>query len=211
MIVPIALAVAYALGVDLPRLAILAAAVYLPVVVSALILLVWWRGRVDPGDRPVLFCEGVASELRAGASLRAALAAAMGSVGGDAPEVTAPLRVIATEVSGQFPEIGEELRLTILNAGRSGSDSAALFDEIGSLALAKTEVRREIRAAAAPGRATALLFVGAPVTYVIGRAGSGDLERMLASPQQRFVALLGLGVFLVGLGATLVVLWRSGR
>jgi hypothetical protein len=104
---------------------------------------------------------------------------------------------VAAIVSEWFPVIGEELRLTVLTAARAGSGSAALFDEMGSLALAKSEIRREVRVATAPGRVTALVLLGAPLTYLFS--------------QQRTVALAGMGLFLTGLGAAGLVMWRAGR
>jgi hypothetical protein len=65
--------------------------------------------------------------------------------------------------------------------------------------------------ATAPGRATALVLVGAPVFYVISRLGSGGISAYLASAEQRLVALLGLGLFLAGLAAASLVLWSGSR
>ena len=211
MIVLVALVAAYAAGVDMRRLTLLAGAVYLPEVVATLALIYWWRSRSVEDDRPVLFCESVASELRAGASLRGALTTAVAVVGNTSLSISSPLAEVAAQVSSEFPAIGEELELTVVNAGRSGSDVAGLFDEIGSLALAKTEIRREVRTATAPGRATAMVLVGAPLFYIVTQMGSGGLERMLASSQQRYVALVGLGLFLAGLVVTSLIVWRSGR
>lgn len=215
MIVVLSIAVAFALGVDLRRLALLASAVYLPVVVGGLIALYWFRARPDDSNGPALFCEAVASELRAGANLRDALATAATSVGGDARSFDlpsgSPMTEVAAQVAATFPGIEEELRLVIIAASRSGSDAAALFDEIGSLSIAQTEVSREVRVATAPGRATALVLIGAPVFYLVSRASSGGLGTLLASSEQRIAALIGLGLFAVGMAWAFVVLWRASR
>lgn len=215
MIVVLSIAVAFALGVDLRRLALLAGAVYLPVVVGGLIALYWFRARPDDSNGPALFCEAVASELRAGANLRDALATAATSVGGDARSFDlssgSPMTEVAAQVAATFPGIEEELRLVIIAASRSGSDAAALFDEIGSLSIAQTEVSREVRVATAPGRATALVLIGAPVFYLVSRASSGGLGTLLASSEQRIAALIGLGLFAVGMAWAFVVLWRASR
>lgn len=211
MIVAVTLAAALAAGVDPRRLALLAGAVYVPLVVAGLVALFVWKSRPEGDGHPALFCEGVASELRAGASLRSALTTAATSVGSRPLSAGSPLAEVAAQVADEFPTIGEELRLTVINAGRAGSDPAALFDEIGSLALAQSEIRREIRMATAPGRATALVLVGAPLFYVGSRLGSGGLDRLLASSQQRFMAVLGLGLFLLGLLSASWIVWRSGR
>ncbi|HUG31339.1 MAG TPA: hypothetical protein VMM14_00485 [Acidimicrobiia bacterium] len=215
MIIFVALAVGLAMGVDARRVLLLAGAVYLPLVVGALIGLHWYRSRSGETTKPALFCLGAASELRAGASLRDALTAAATSVGIDPAAIGAisgaSLAEVAALVSGEFPSIGEEIRLTVKAAARSGSDSAALFDEIGSLAIAQSEIRREVAVATAPGRATAILLVGAPIVYVTGRAGSGNLSELLASPEQRVVTLLGLALFLGGVVVTGLILWRSAK
>jgi hypothetical protein len=215
VIVPIALAVAFALGVDARRIVVLAAAIYLPVVVGCLIGCVAWRSRPGEDVRASLFCEGVASEVRAGATLANALATAATSVGSAALSLGAStgssIAEVAANAAREFPGIGEELRLTVLHASKSGSDVATLFDEIGSLAIAQAELRREVRVATAPGRATALLLVAAPSIYMLSRLGSGGLARMLQSGQQRAAALLGFGLFLAGLAGALLVIWRAGR
>lgn len=215
MIVVAALAIAFAFGVDVRRLALLAGAVYLPAAVGALIALHWFRARPDETSQPALFCEAVAAELRAGASLRDALATAATSVGSvptsiDLPSGS-PMTEVAARVSESFPAIGEELRLVVVAASRSGSDAAALFDEIGSLAIAQSEVRREVRVATAPGRATALVLIGAPLFYLFSQVGSGGLATFLASSEQRVVAVIGLGLFLLGLAWACLVLWRASR
>ena len=215
MIVVLMLAIAFGLGVDLRRLLVLAAAIYLPIAVSALIAVHWFRARPDAESSASLFCEGVASELRSGANLRDALTTAATSVGSEPTPVdltsAASIAEVAARVSGRFPEIADELELTIIAASRSGSDAASLFDEIGSLAIAQAEVRREIRVATAPGRATALVLVGAPVVYVLSRFSSGGLSRLLASSDQRVVAFIGLGLFLLGLATAALVLWSASR
>lgn len=210
MIPLLVLAVAFALGVDPRRLALLAGVVYLPFVVGGLVILYWFRARPDDANKSSLYCESVASELRAGATLRDALATAATSVG-ISPTRSVPMAEVAAQVSEEFPSIGEELRLTVLASSRAGSDAAALFDEIGSLAIAQSEIQREVRVATAPGKATAAVLVGAPLFYLVSRLGSGGLNGFLTSSEQRVVALIGLGLFVTGLVAACLVLWRAAR
>lgn len=199
-------------GVDIRRIALLTGAIHLPLVATALIGLHWLRARPDSTHRPSLFCEGVASELRAGATLRDAVAASASAVGTSVEVSPAlPIDEVAARIAGEFPNIGRELRLTVTASTRSGSDAAALFDEIGSLALAQDEVRREVRVATAPGRATALLLIGAPLIYVSSRLSGQGLGVYLASAEQRMAVMMGLGLFLLGLGGAAFVLWRSSR
>ena len=212
MVTAVLLAAALASGVDPRRLALLAAATYLPYVVAGLVVIYVWRSRpVEDEGRSALFCEGVASELRAGASLQTALTNAAGSVGSTVGSTEFSMPDLASAVAREFPAIGEELRLTISQAGKTGSDTAALFDEIGSLSLAQAEIRREVRTATAPGRATALVLIAAPVFYVVSRLTSGSFDRLFVSPYQRYATLLGAGLFVLGLTAVTLIVWRSGR
>lgn len=215
MIVAIALAAAFATGVDPRRLGLLAAAVYFPWGAGAVVAWITWRARPDEDHRPALFCEGVAAELRAGSTLRDALATAATSVGSTTDLVIEPhafpIAEVAASVGEEFPTIGDELRLTVVNASRSGSQAADLFDEIGSLAIAQLEMRREVRVATAPGRATAMLLVGAPTAYLASQASSGGISRMLESSQQRIVVMVGLGIFLIGAAAAVLVVVRASR
>jgi hypothetical protein len=210
MIVPLLLAVAFGLGVDGRRLLLLAGATYLPAVTGAIVLLALWRRQAIDDDRPARFCEAVASESRAGASLRDALIAAARSVGFRLSE-SAPIEELATSAGDAFPSIGQEIRLTVLNAARAGTDVALLFDEVGSMSLASSEIRREVRTAMAPARATALVLCGAPLVYLAGRATSGTLASTLASSPQRLAALIGLGLFGLGLSITALIVWRAER
>lgn len=215
MIVALALAVAFACGVDPRRLGLLAAAVYFPWAVGAVVVWIIWKARPDEDHRPSLFCEGVAAELRAGSTLRDALATAATSVGSTDSTVNHPhafpISEVAASVGKQFPAIAEELRLTVINAARSGSRAADLFDEIGSLAIAQSEIRREVRIATAPGRATAMLLVGAPAVYLAIQADSGGVSRMLESSQQRIVVMIGLALFFIGVVAAAVIVIRASR
>lgn len=211
MIVATSLAVLFALGVDVRRIVVLASAVYLPVVAGALVVLLIWKLRPDDTTRSAVFCEGVASELRAGSSLRSAVVDAARAAGVAGLSPYEPMESIAGRIAENFAEVGDELKLTISMSARSGADSAALFDEIATLALAQAEIRREVSTATAPARATALVLVGAPVGYVAWRITGGGIGGVVGSSAQRIAAMAGLGVFLVGVGITALVMWRSSR
>ena len=206
------LAAATAAGLDPRRIALVAGAVYLPLPVAGLVAVHWLRARPDTRHGPTLFCEGVAAELRAGATLRDALAAAATSVG-MALELShsTPMTEVAARIAAELPSIGQEIGLTVAAAARTGSDAAALFDEIGVLALSQDEVAHEVRVATAPGRATALLLIGAPLFYLFTRLGDDGLAGYLASSEQRVAATIGMGLFALGIVAASFVLWRSGR
>jgi Flp pilus assembly protein TadB len=211
MVLVAAVLTAWVLGADPRRLAVLAAGLLWPLTLVALIVVAFWSSKRDRAPRSALFCEAVASELRAGSSLRDALASAISSVGGQPPSLLAgaPLAEVGEALASEFEDIGIELGMTINATGRSGGSSADLFDEIGSLAIARTEVEHEVRVATAPARATAFIFLAAPTAYLVARINSGSLTALVASPAQRVAGVIGTGLFVAGLLAAGVVLWRS--
>lgn len=212
MVIGVALvAVALAAGVDRLRLCLLGLVLLFPWGFGVVVLIAWLRAS-HPGDREVRFLEGVAAELRAGQSLRQAIGAAGAAVGESALSEDA-LHMSHAELglrtADAFPGVGKELAVCLAASAATGAPSAALFDEMASLAMAHDELRREVRVAAAPGRVAAGLFVGAPALYLGVRWAAGDLGGLIATPAQRTVGLAGLGLFLLGLAGSVLVLWRA--
>jgi hypothetical protein len=205
----ILLAIGVAAGLSWRRVAILALLLFVPLLTAAVIAIVAWRNRPREDVSAVLFCEGVASELRAGATLRQALASAATSVGVRPSPLGAPIEEVASRLASSLAGVGEEMRLTIITAARSGGGAAGIFDELASFALAQSEIDHELRVAAAPGRATALVLVGAPLVFVVSRVTSGDIWSLLASAQQRIATLVGLGMFLLGITIATTIVWRA--
>jgi len=203
------LAVGIGSGVSWWRVMLLALTLSSPLSVAAVVGLMLLRERSRTDGSAALFCESVASELRAGASLRHALSSAADAVGLPAPPATASIDVVSSELASSLRELGDELRLTIVTAARSGSGAAVVFDELGSLALGQSEIEREVRVATAPGRATALVLIGAPSFFVTSRLMKGDLASLLASSHQRVVALGGLALFAGGVVIAAITLWRA--
>ena len=208
MVELVGIALALASGADPRRLAILASALYLPVAVLTLAALAIWTNRRARTARSALFCEGAAAELRSGANLRDAITAALSSVGGQAIG-DGSIATLTGEVAGQFEDIGTELEVSITAASAAGASVADLFDEIGSFAIARSEVDNEVRIATAPARVTAFVFLAAPVAYLGSRVASGQLGALLSLPHQRVAAIAGLILFVVGFVIALLVLWRS--
>lgn len=213
MIEVLALVAGHLAGLDLRRLAILAGALFFPIVTLAVVAFVVWKQDRGRGARPAIFCDGVAAELRSGANLRDALASAASSADASAvaklAQSGAPLTDVAASLREEYPSIGHELELTVAATARTGSRGADLFDEIGSLAIAQDEVEREVRIATAPARATAAVFLLAPAAYLLFQARSGTLSSLFAAPGQRTAAILGLSLFLAGMAAAAAVVWRS--
>jgi hypothetical protein len=202
------IALALAAGIEWRRIALLAAVVSAPLPMAGLVAVHWCRSRPGLSMRPARFCEAVSSELRAGASLRASLETAAVSV--EAMEVArccrigAPMDQIARAATAEFAEIGPELGALLARADGLGVSPAALFDEIGALALAQVEVAHEVSIASAPARATGAVLLLGPILFIGWAVSEGRFEGLLRQPAQRAAALVGLG--LVGVGITLLVL-----
>lgn len=213
MIEVLALAAAYLAGVGLLRLGLLAVVLYTPVLAIPVVLIAVSRGRRGVDDRAALFCESVASELRSGLSLQQAVESGAMSVGVSvAPDGTQRRTRFQETVEGlerEFPEIGRELRATIETSARSGGSAAAVFDEVGSMAIAQAEIAREVQTASASARATAWFFVVVPAGYVALQMRSGSLTGALQAPPQRLAAAAGLALFLAGLAAVVFMMWRA--
>lgn len=205
---------ANALGVTPVRLVALAAVAYLPMPSVALLIVLLWRQRPPGTSRASTFCAAMSAELRAGSVLRDALRSAAHSSSIhelDDVDWYDDMDRLGADLAEAIPEIGEELRLTVASASRSGSSTALLFDELGSYALAMDEVKREIAMATAPARATAALLIGAPFLYLLSSLSSGDLRALLDSPSQRTAALVGVTSFVIGLTVAALILWRASR
>lgn len=211
MIEVLVIGLAYIAGVDLSRLTLLALAVFLPLTLVPLVALAVMRGESAFDNRAALFCDAVASELRAGSSLGSSIASAAASVDLRLTGVGegATVSQLAVEISREFEGIGRELGATIDAASRSGGRVADLFDELGAVAIAQSEIAREVRVSSAPARATAWFFVLAPTAFISLQAGSGSLAGLLDAPRQRVAVLVGMVLFLSGLCAVVLLLWRA--
>lgn len=199
-------------GLDWRRLALILGVIHAPLAVAGLVAVHVWRMRPRPGTRAVLFCDGVAAELRAGSTLRSALAAASAAVSAIRVERLcsegAPMAEIARAARAEFPEIGPEVAAVVERAATLGSPISALFEEIGGLALAEVQVAQEVRSATAPARMTAAVLLLAPVAALAWMAGRGGIGSLLEAPAQRLATLVGLALVLLGLFVAIVLLRR---
>lgn len=208
MITTVALAAAFAAGVDWRKLGLLAFAVVAPHLAAIAIAALVWRFRDRRGAGAAVFCEGVAAELRAGAVLRTALVVVARSVGVDLDE-EAPIPVLAGEIAAAFPDVAQALELTVVVAHRAGSDTAALFDELAAMSVAQTETANEIQMATAPAKATAAVLLGSPVLYLVSQGGG--IATRWADVPQRVAGTLGLSLFFLGVVGTGLTLRWAGR
>lgn len=209
----LALGAAYLAGVGHARLLVLAMTLFMPLVLVPLVLLAVMYSRRSLDDRAPLFCDNVASELRAGATLRSALLTAAESVdltlqAVDRDEV-ASVDAVATAVSKDLPAMSPELEALVQASARSGGATADLFDELAAVTIAQNEITREVRVASAPARATAWFFVIAPSSFLGFRFSAGSFDGLLAGPGQRIMAVAGLVLFALGLVAVWLLMWRA--
>ncbi len=134
------------------------------------------RARRDRGagpDAEAAVLLGIAAELRAGASLRSALA------GGASRAPGLPLaQAVRFAAAGRpMAEVAEELRRALPHNGRlaaaaleltaaTGARSAEVFARLAERATTAGELARERRALSAQARLSAWLVGGAPVAFV---------------------------------------------
>lgn len=207
------LAIGLALDADWRRLALLAAVLAAPIPALLLVGTHWWRSRPDQSMRAPWFCDAVAGEIRAGSTVRLALETAARSVDAsriaDLCSADAAMDEIADAARVEFPEIGAELGALVARAQRLGVTPAALFDELGSLGLARVEVLHEVATATAPAKAASVVLLAVPMVALAIVIGRGDIDSYLAQPAQRSAALIGLALTLVGLSAAALMLRGS--
>lgn len=199
-------------GIDLRVIAMLALALTYPVLgLAAVVAHVMRSGGGEP-TRSAVFCHSVARELRAGETIRSALAGAAHVAGlGDVAEDLErglPLSEVLPVLGAGMPEIDDELVVLVEGVASSGSRSAALFDELGDLALAQVEMSEEIRMATTPARASSLVLIGLPFAYLTYRFSDGDFSVLLSDPTHTVIAVAGLVLVLTGLAmGWLLVRW----
>lgn len=202
-----------AFGVDWRRLCVLVIALVAPLPAACLVAVHWWRARPGLSLRAARFCEAVSGELRAGASLRGGLEKAAQSVDADelvrACRAGASMEEIAMVAGSEFTEIGPELAALLARAHGVDVSPAALFDEIGDLALAQVEVAHEVSIASAPARATGSVLLLFPLLVVGWALTRGDLEPYLRHPAQRAAVLIGLAMVVAGLLSSVLILRKA--
>ncbi len=207
------LAFGVAAGIEWPRLLLLALTLIAPVPMIGLIALHWWQARPGLSMRAARFCEAVSTELRAGATLRASLERAGVSV--EASEIVtrcregASMAEIALAAGAEFGEIGPELKALLARADDLGVSPAALFDEIGGLAIAQVELAHEVSIASAPARATGAVLLIAPALAIAWALRRGGLEPFVRQPAQRAAVMLGLALVGAGLVVSIGILRRA--
>lgn len=179
----------------------------------------WRRGEhPGPGDEVALL-NGLAAELRAGASLRMALIAGaqrapLLDLGRAVRSATAgqPMSEVAAELERALRSNGRLVAAAIRLTAMSGGRAAAVFEELALRAAEAGELSRERRALTAQARLSALVVAGAPVVMLGLLMITGRAQVLLeAGTVGYIIAGVGSGLVLAGLVAVFGLLYRAER
>lgn len=205
-------------GVDWRLLALAAGAVWAPIPSAVALAVAWAAGRraetrAGAGSE-VRFAEAVIGELRAGASLRAALRVACAERPGAASivrrlDVGQPLEQAVEGLTSLLPSIGHLVETAVV-VGGGGGRMLPIFEELMVHAAAHDAAEAEVRTSVAPVRASMVVLIGAPLVYLLWSLATGRLARLLALPGGLWLASAGTGLFGTGI-VTMLVLARRGR
>ncbi len=163
----------------------------------------WPRQRTTRLDE-VQFLSSIHAELRAGASLRWALATAADGVDDSTVGEVArlalagvPLAAIAPHLGG-FPQNGRRLAAALQVAAIAGGRSADVFARLAQRGAEENALARERRVLTAQARLSAMVVGGLPVLWLV----FGGARRIAALAEAGGVGLLvavaGLSMELVG-------------
>lgn len=162
-----------------------------------------------------LFLLAVAAELRAGASLRAALHAAALRGPGLATTMLRrwlasgqPLEGMSHLLVETMPRHGRLTAAAVAVAARTGGQVAGTFERLALLAAEDDELSREERSATAAARASAILVGGLPLVWLAWLALTGRFGVQFAGG--------GLPAWMAGVGlallaAGLLIIWALLR
>lgn len=174
------------------------------------------RGRRSPEVAQLV---ALAAELRAGESLRLAVAA-LGEPGPGSQLATArrlalagrPIEEVAEALEQAFGRYGRMVGAAVRLAHHTGGSAAPLFDRLALQAMEADDLARERRLAMAPALTQGVVVGGIPLAALAWMVVDGRYAELLsAGPVQAGMALAGAGFLLAGLGAVAVLVWRSGR
>jgi Flp pilus assembly protein TadB len=163
-----------------------------------------------------VFLQAVAAELRAGATLRAALIDAADRV----PELGLEGWVRAavagqplTELSGRLRDhlavTGRATAAAVEFAANAGGATPALFAGLAQQADDAIALRRERAAASAQARLSAAVVAGAPMVVLGWLGAQGGLETLLSDGPGRVLLGVGGALELIGVVVTVVMLTRA--
>lgn len=224
MLSAVVLALAVVLGAPLPLLGVVVLAMWRPLWLLAAAL-AWGVAarrrsrRAGPGPVDEAgFLQGLAAELDAGASLRAAVGAAATrapaldlSGACRLAAVGAPAEAVGEALQGALPVNGRLAAAAFRLASSTGGGVAALFHTLANRAAEVGRLNRERRALTAQARASAWVVGGAPVILLALLAATGRLGPLLSDPAGRWVLAAGLALETAGAVAVWSMVRGAGR
>lgn len=161
-------------------------------------------------DPEVALLTAVATELRAGLSLRGAIESVARMSGSAFRSVSRkaslgiPMDEVATELAAHLPRQGRLVGVAVRLSSSMGGRAAGVFESLAVLAADEAELRREGATGSAAARLSAWIIGGVPVGLVVWQIASGRMLETLLLPMGIPIVLSGLG--LVALGGTAVIL-----
>ncbi|MDH3425327.1 MAG: hypothetical protein OEM22_01530 [Acidimicrobiia bacterium] len=178
-----------------------------------------WHGRPSrPGsDEEAAYLQGIAAELRSGASLRDAIGAAADR----APSLDLGLAVRLAAAGRPLDQAARALRSALAVNGRlvaasvrlastTGAEAADLFGRLAESATQAAEVARERRALTAQARLSAFIVGGTPIAAVALSFATGS-SLFSAGPLARAVGVIGIGLQLSGVAVVVLMLRHGAR
>lgn len=206
-------------GLPLPAVAVMAAALWQPmlllVAIPCWLLLHRHRQRAEwpDADDEARFLRSLASELAGGASLRGALAVAADraprlELDSAARMATSglPAHRVADSLAASLPVNGRLAGAAWLLAARSGGPAVAVAHDLAALAAEEGALRRERRSLTAQARASAWVVAALPAVLLAAMFGGGRLS----VDDPALVPILAIGLTLQAAGVAVVV-WMLRR
>jgi len=217
MLIAVGLAFGVASRVPLIVLGLTGLAIFRPWIALTVVAMLVALGRSKPESHEGRFLHGVAAELRAGASLRAALAESAAPIPPLAAVARAaragrPLEEIAESITLGLDRHGVLTGAAVRIAGTTGGRVADTFDELALLAAEDLQMEGERRAATAQARVSAWIVGGIPAGYLAYAMGSGRLTALWNAGTVG-VVVLGLGglLLLSGVAGVVLMVRRSAK
>lgn len=176
------------------------------------------RGKTHNADTEAAFLRAVAAELRAGTSLRIAIADAAAAsplgLGGAArlARAGAPIGRVADVLGERLRHNGVAAAAAVELSAWSGARVAGVFDGLAERATEAAELRREQRAATTQARLSALVVGLAPLAFTTLLLAGGGIESLQrAGRAGLFIVGVGLSLELAGLLVVALILRRAER
>jgi len=175
------------------------------------------RAGAGPADEAGVL-QGLAAELDAGASLRAAVPAAATR----APALDLSRACRLAEAGLPAAAVGEALQAAMPGNGRlaaaafrlaasTGGRVAALFHTLAARAAEVGRLSRERRALTAQARASAWVVGGVPLALLVLLAATGRVGPLLSEPAGVFVLSVGLVLEAAGVAVVWLMVRGAGR